>query len=136
MTKNSTCGFIALMSSIIISVMLMTMVLTVSSSSFYARSDTLGRENKRKSLGLAEGCMNIALLRIAQDLLYRGGDSVDTGDGECSIASFETPLGYPKTFNIRTWAKRSSAFSNIETSITMQNAGNVTVNSWEEVATP
>lgn len=58
-------GFIALMSAIVMSAILLILVTTVSTSSFYARADSLGSENKRISLGLAESCINVALLALA-----------------------------------------------------------------------
>jgi len=142
-------GFIALTSSIIISLLLMTMVLTVSTSSFYARKGALEGENKRESLGLAESCMNIALLRLAENALYRPAlddDAVQIGDGDCVIDSVETASSvYPKIFDIITKSERLGAFSNIKVSIIMQDPNappnispappNIAVLSWEEVAT-
>ena len=142
-------GFIALMSAIIISIILMTMVLTVSTSSFYARFDALGTEGKRESLGLAEGCINVALLRLAQNALYQpalSGDIVAVGDEHCTIDSV-TPLSsvYPKTFNIKTRGEQLGAFSNVVAHITMQDPyaspgvsptpPNIIIDSWEEATT-
>ncbi len=72
-------GFIALTSALIISVVLIGLVATVSASTFFARFDALGGEYKRIASGLAESCANVALLRLAQDYTYAGGEVVSVG---------------------------------------------------------
>ncbi|HEY9585493.1 MAG TPA: hypothetical protein VJJ02_02790 [Candidatus Paceibacterota bacterium] len=129
--QNIQQGFIALMSSIIISIILMTMVLTVSTSSFYARFDALGGENKRESLGLAEGCMNLALLRLAEN---PSAPDWSVFDGDCVVNPPAPPSsGYPKTFDITITAKHFDAFSNIRAEITMQDPESLAVSAWEEI---
>src|SRR3990167_911045 len=58
-------GFVALISTLIISAILLGLVFTAGAASFYARFDSLGIENKRVSLGLAESCIEIALLALS-----------------------------------------------------------------------
>ena len=58
-------GFIALISAVVMSAILMSLMYTVSASSFYARIDAESIESKRVSLGLAESCINVALLALA-----------------------------------------------------------------------
>src|ERR1043166_3984600 len=76
-------GFVALMSVIIISAILLTLIFTLNLSSFFARYDALGGDNKRVSLGLAEACVEAAKLKIAQNAAYTpaaGGDCVSVYD--------------------------------------------------------
>lgn len=63
--KNSQRGFIALMSTVVISAILIAMMMSVGSASFYARYDALGIENSRQAEALAQSCINIALLALA-----------------------------------------------------------------------
>ena len=118
-------GFIALMSSIIISIILLTLVVTVSASTFYARFDALGGETKRESLSLAESCMNMALLRLAQNPLYQpapSGDTIAVGSKNCIIdQALTTSPGYPKTFSIKTHAGYLGTWSNALASVTVQD---------------
>ena len=147
---KSGAGFVALMSSIIISVMLMMMVFSVSTSSFYARLDAMGKEHKRESLELAESCMNIAFLRLGEDDSWKPavtGDSVTLGNNTCVIDSVEAfSSGYPKILNIKTRAGRLGAWSNVKAGITIEDPNTpprtlpapprIALNFWEEVAAP
>jgi hypothetical protein len=58
-------GFVALMSAVVISAILLGLMASVGLASFYARFDALGIENKRESAALAESCINVALLALA-----------------------------------------------------------------------
>ncbi len=65
--KTKESGFIALMSTLILTAVLVGVMFTANTSSFYSRYDALGAEFKRVSLGLSESCSNAALLKIAQN---------------------------------------------------------------------
>lgn len=60
-------GYIALISSVIISLVLTGLAYMVARSGFFARFDSLNAEYKRISKGMAESCANEALLALAQD---------------------------------------------------------------------
>ncbi|MDZ4230111.1 MAG: hypothetical protein U1C53_03145, partial [Candidatus Veblenbacteria bacterium] len=55
-------GFIALVSALVVSLILSTIAFSVSSSGYFARLGSSTAEYKRVSLGLAESCVNIAML--------------------------------------------------------------------------
>ena len=63
--KDSERGFIALMSTVVISAILIVIMASVGRSSFYARFDSLRTYEKRSAEALAESCMNVALLALA-----------------------------------------------------------------------
>ncbi len=63
-------GFIALISAIVISTILLGLAITAGSSTFSTRFDALNGEYKRVSLGLAESCIHAALLNIGQNFSY------------------------------------------------------------------
>lgn len=71
-------GFVALMSVIIIGAVLIVLVFTLGVSTFFTRFSVLDAENKRTSALLAEGCMNAAMLKIAQN-----GSYAPVAAGEC-----------------------------------------------------
>jgi hypothetical protein len=128
-------GFIALMSVIIISAILLMLVFSVGVSSFLNRFDALDIENKRVSLGLAEACVSVAMLRLALNpTTYGGGEvvTVDTSDAQriCKICSFSPGVSQP-TVPIK--AQYNGAYSNL--SITMAVTGtHVAMTSWIERA--
>jgi hypothetical protein len=62
---SSERGFIALMSVIIISAILLVLMIGVSTASFWARFDSLGNEERQIARGLAQSCINVALLALA-----------------------------------------------------------------------
>lgn len=130
-------GFIALISVVIISAVLVGLAFTVSASGFYARFDALNGEFKRVSLGLAESCQNVALLKFAQNYNYDpttdpgyqvslGGVPISVGPNSCIIKPFyqATVIDAPhhrKTVYIATQASYHSAFSNIQVASTVQD---------------
>lgn len=58
-------GYIALISSILITIVLLTFVGAVSISGFYGRSNVLGSEIKEQSAAQAEACVNKAIADVA-----------------------------------------------------------------------
>ena len=85
-------GFIALISTIIISAILLLVATSLSSASFYNRSNILDAELKERSFALAEGCVDAAVLKLAKNFNYSpasGGETVDIGADTCTIQSVE-----------------------------------------------
>jgi hypothetical protein len=86
--SKSNSGFVALVSVVVVSAVLLVVMFTLSTSSFFNRFDALDSENKSISLGLAEACMSAAMLKVAQDPAYApaiDGDCVSVG-GTCYSA--------------------------------------------------
>ena len=85
---KTNSGFMALITAIIISAILLLIVVNLSFTSFYSRSNILDSELKELSSNYAEACVDTALLKIYNDPGYAGGDAVDTdddGDDDCTI---------------------------------------------------
>ena len=78
-------GFIALMSSIIIAVVLMGLVTTLSFSGFLGRFNVLNSEYKERSYAVAEGCANMAIINLGADPGYAGDATTTIGNGTCHI---------------------------------------------------
>lgn len=78
-------GFIALMSAVIISAVLLLLVSGSSLAGFSARTNAARYESKRESAGLADGCLSRAILSVGGDPRYRGGETIALGRGTCSI---------------------------------------------------
>ena len=135
-TKSSNGGYIALMSVIIISLILLAFTAVLSMSGYFSRFNVLAGEYKRVSLGLAESCVNVALLKIAQGPTYQGNETVPVGANNCNIKQVSYHCDQPcdlngyninthqKIANIATWAQYpliNGAFSNLEISATVQD---------------
>lgn len=120
-------GYIALVSSIIISILLMAVTFAVSSGNFSARFNVLNAEFKERGLALAEACADTALLKLAQNPSYPGNENIFVGNDQCSILAVET-LWEQKI--IKTKAIFQSSVTNLK--ITVQ-ASDLSVISWEEV---
>jgi len=64
-SKNQA-GYVALVSAILVSGVLMALAVTVSRAAFWGRFDALARENKIVAREMAKGCANQALVKIDQ----------------------------------------------------------------------
>lgn len=94
-SKNKNLGFVALMTAIMLSVILMTVAISLNQVGFLTRSEVLDSEYKDRSFALAEGCVDIALLKLAQnsgynptDECYSVGDTcLNGGPNICTVVS-------------------------------------------------
>ena len=133
-------GFVALMSVIVISAILLVLVFSLGVSSFFNRFDALDSENKRISLGLAEACVNVSMLKVAQNSGYAppaGGECVSVG-GTChasgpqmTCAVCSVTSGNPTT--VITRAVYNGAFSTLQVSFDTI-PGSFAVTRWEELS--
>jgi len=119
-------GYIALMSAIIVSFVLIGVVFVANTSGYFARFDSQNSEYKRIALGLAESCANVALLKVAYDPSYIppvGGETVPVGLQTCVIKSIDNPITYDsdnkKTVVVFTEGQYQGAFSNISVASTV-----------------
>jgi hypothetical protein len=136
MTASSNGGFIALMSAIIISVVLLVVVVSVSTGGFISRFNIVDSELKETSIGLAEACADIAILRLAADGSYDPGAgeviTVDDSDPmnikKCEIKTVSPT--WPKTVEIQAIYKNS--YTNLEIILT-NTTDPISVTSWKEL---
>lgn len=75
---NKKRGFIALVSVIIISFVLLITAVTLSLTGFFVRFNIFDSENKERSNALADACIESARLALAADTSYSGNDKVIT----------------------------------------------------------
>lgn len=136
-TANPQSGFIALISAIIISVVLLAIAATLSLSGFYTRFNILDSEYKKRSLGLAEACAETALLDLANNINYTlqaSDGSVPVGTDTCAIVSISPgpPRSGPVTIvtkGIFPSTGPEQAHSNIKVII---DSTTLNINSWVE----
>ena len=120
-------GFIALMSAIIVSAVILVVTVTLSYSSFFTRYNLLDSEFKDRSAALAEGCVDMALLKLAVDPSYSGNETVNIGSESCQIRPVLTS-GSNKI--IETQASFQNAFTNLRVTI---DQNTFVVVSWAEI---
>ena len=81
-------GFIALTSSIMISVVLLLVATAGSFSGFYTRGVVLDAELKERSRASADGCVSFVLMRLAQDAQYAGSETLTLNQLDtCSVGA-------------------------------------------------
>lgn len=86
--KNKNNGFIALITSIIISAVLLVVATNLSLTGFYARSNILDFELKEISFNLAEACVDTAILKIINNPAYSPAKEIINIEGnDCVIES-------------------------------------------------
>lgn len=125
---NSTCaGFIALMSAIIVSAVILVVTVTLSYSSFFTRYNLLDSEFKERSGALAEGCVDAALLKLAGDPSYSGNETANIGSETCQIRLILIS-GTNKI--IETRASFQNAFTNLRVTV---DQNTLAVISWIEI---
>ncbi|MDE2399791.1 MAG: hypothetical protein KGL67_02160 [Patescibacteria group bacterium] len=121
--KNNK-GFVALMSAIIISVVLLLITTNLSLTGFYDRSNILDSELKDRSSALAEACVDTAILNMVQGTTYIG--SVNVGADTCTIQSVTG--SNQKTILIQ--AKYSNYYTNLKV---VANTVDGSIVSWQEI---
>ncbi|OGI94361.1 hypothetical protein A3A03_03420 [Candidatus Nomurabacteria bacterium RIFCSPLOWO2_01_FULL_40_18] len=92
-------GFMALISVVIISAILLLVAISLSNTSFYGRSNILDSELKEKSSALAEACVDVAILKLTDNSSYSPIDEfVNVGSEKCTIDSIS--VGNPKIIKV------------------------------------
>ncbi len=131
--RNSQRGFVALMSAIIISALVLVLMAGSGFASFYARYDALGLENKREAQALAESCVNVAILALATstDPAHFSLSSAEVAVSEnpassCTIVQV-THTG--EQDRIETHASVDNSFSSVTVMVTMPP--NISIISWQ-----
>lgn len=127
--KKNEQGFIALISAVIISALLITITVALGTSSFLSRFNILDAEYKEKSSALAEACADAAILKLAASASYPGGETIAVGSDTCKVISVVPVAGWPKT--IKTQATVSNSYTDL--TIGVSNTATVSVDSWQEV---
>ena len=124
-------GFVALITAIILSFILILVTTTLSQSSFLTRSILLDSEYKERSAALAEACVDVAKLKLANNSGYSVINyDVAVGSGSCRIDAVvnQTPPNY---HTIRTSA--SSTMEAVTKLEIILEASDLSIYSWEEI---
>lgn len=122
-------GFIALVSAIIISAVLLAILLSLNLGSFFTRFNILDSENKKRSALLAGACFETARMNLSEDSSYAGNEKIMQGGDSCRICPIQTSAG---EIEIQTRAQVNSAHTNLKAIL---NSANLSILSFEETAT-
>ncbi|MCP6719805.1 MAG: hypothetical protein KJI72_00560 [Patescibacteria group bacterium] len=87
--KNSEGGYVAVVSAIIITAIVMIIAIIFSNSNFLGRFDSQALEMKDISRKVGEGCLEYARLQIATGP-YNGDETVSVGSYSCRVLPIET----------------------------------------------
>ena len=127
-TLNPQSGYIALMSAIIISVLLLAITVSLGFSGFFVRLNIVDSESKERSSALAEACADQAILNFTQGSSVAVTDFLvgpDASD-KCNIISV-TSNGNQTT--IKTQAYPNKAYTNLKVVI---DSNDFSIISWDE----
>ena len=84
--EEEQSGFVALITAIVLSLILIVVTTTLNQTSFFARSVLLDSEYKERSAALAEACIDIARLKLVDDATYVGSEAyIPIGSSSCEI---------------------------------------------------
>lgn len=123
-------GFIALMSAIVLSAVLIAVTVALNQSGFFARSALLDSEYKERSAALAQACANVALLKLIADPAYAGGEIVALQSDSCWIrpTKINSPIAGENTI------ETSAAFQEASTTLRITaHSSDFSIVSWDEV---
>lgn len=132
--KKAYCsqkGYIALMSAVVISVLLIAITVTVGFNEFFTRFNILDSESKERSKSLAEACVDVAILDSAKRIYYGIPKEIPVGPtsaDKCMIISSQ-PAGSETV--IKSQAEINKAYTNLKVSI---DNWTFSTTSWEECA--
>lgn len=86
-------GYIALITVIILSAIMLVMAASISSSTYLGRSDELSFEFKDTAYFLAYSCFDRAILNLTTDDSYAGNEAISIDGYQCTIGPVQSGAG-------------------------------------------
>ncbi|MEK9180396.1 MAG: hypothetical protein AAB897_03215 [Patescibacteria group bacterium] len=77
-------GYIALVSALVITAIIILVVATIGYMAFFGRAGSAGAHYKERSRALAEACVSTALLKLASSS-YTGNETINVASNTCRI---------------------------------------------------
>ncbi len=125
-------GYIALMSVIVISAILLLISTATSFKGYYGRYGVLETEFKKESQNLAEACADQAILELAKNVNFQGdATSTISSKYECYIYPITKNFPTPGKTTIKTRAIYQDSYTYLEITI---NQSDLSVDKWMENA--
>ncbi len=107
-------GYIAIVSSLLLTAIILTVTFTAASNVFFSRAGTTTLKDKRGAKFLAESCLEVALLNLADDRGYSGNETVAVNNLNCRIGSI-TLVGSNRV--IQASASTTVSFANLKLTV-------------------
>ena len=123
-------GYIALISALIISAVLLTVSVSLGMLNFFTRFSVLDAEYKVRSQVLAESCARVALLRLAHNPSTATTGAVSLGSDSCSIVIIQNNVPMAGQTTIQTKAMFRQSVTNFHIVASTTSALLV---SWQEL---
>lgn len=127
--QNNHPGYIALISVLIISAVLIVLAVSISTISYFSRFNVLDMEYKKRSNALAKGCLNITLFNLSKDINYMSTESIGVNSESCKIFSVRHDAPVVGHITIQTKATVQNAVTNLQIIVDE----NLNLISWEEL---
>ncbi len=112
--SKKTNGYIALMTTITIGAILLTITIGMNEIGWTTRFLILGTENKAQSLTLAHSCADLAVAKIMTDPTYLGNSTTTLASGVCHIFPLILNSPTPNTLTIRVQGVVKQSTTNLE----------------------
>jgi hypothetical protein len=111
--RSYQSGFVALLSTIIISAVLLVLTIEVGQAGFYTRFMVLGIEWKEQSRVAAQSCGEQALARVLTDTAWMGGSTTTLSQGVCHTYPIQKNYPSPGLLTIRVSGEVEQRFTNL-----------------------
>ncbi|MBM3206663.1 MAG: hypothetical protein FJZ43_03525 [Candidatus Staskawiczbacteria bacterium] len=113
-------GYIALISTITLSFLIVSIVTTLGFSSFFSRFDILDSESKEKSYQLALSCINWAILESAYGNYYKNYElSIDSDS--CVIKDYQINYPVSEQITLFTQSVVNKSFTNLKAVVSLED---------------
>lgn len=126
---NLQKGYIAIMTSIILSLMMMLVAISLGSANLFTRLNVVDFGNKQLSYFIARSCLNDALFKLADSPSYTGNETLMISDRTCVLSTI-TVSGSDKIIQAK--AIISGSTTNLKLTV---NATTLSTVSLEELPT-
>ena len=126
---NLQKGYIAITTSIVLSLMLMLVAISLGSSSLFTRLNVVDFSNKQLSYFIARSCLNEALFKLADSSAYTGNETLTISSRTCALYPITTSA--PNKI-IQAKAIINGATTNLKLTV---NSSSLSTVSLEELAT-
>jgi hypothetical protein len=118
---NKNGGYIALMATIIIALVLLVMIVKEGFSGWMTRFVVLGTEAKEQANALAEGCIDQAVASLITDPSYLGNTTSSMPGGDCKVFGIDPTDLAAGVVTVKTQAVVREAYANIQTLQQVEN---------------
>ena len=126
---NSENGYIAITTSIVLSLVLMLVAISLGSANLFTRLNVSDFSNKQLSYFIARSCLNQSLLKLADSPSYTGDETLNISAETCVLSAITTS---PPNTIIQAKAVVNGATTNLKLTV---NSSSLSTVSLEELST-